>query len=39
MTGAEFVHAPFSQFEAIDTNGNQEITFEEFREFVRRYQP
>ena len=39
MTGAEFVHAPFSQFEAIHTNGNQEITFEEFREFVRRYQP
>jgi Ca2+-binding EF-hand superfamily protein len=39
MTGAEFVQAPFSQFDSIDTNGDQEITFEEFREFVRRYQP
>ena len=39
MTGAEFVQAPFSQFDAIDANGDQGITFDEFREFMRRYQP
>ena len=38
MSGAEFVQARFTQFEAIDANGDQEITFEEFREFMRRYQ-
>jgi Ca2+-binding EF-hand superfamily protein len=38
MSGAEFVQARFSQFEAIDASGDQEITFEEFREFMRRYQ-
>lgn len=37
MTGAEFV--PFSQFDAINANGDQGITFDEFREFMRRYQP
>ncbi len=38
LSGAEFVQAPFSQFDAIDRNGDGEITFEEFREFMRRYQ-
>ena len=38
ISGAEFVQARFTQFEAIDANGDQEITFEEFREFMRRYQ-
>jgi Ca2+-binding EF-hand superfamily protein len=38
MSGAEFVQARFTQFEAIDASGDQEITFEEFREFMRRYQ-
>lgn len=38
LSGAEFVEAPFSQFDAIDRNGDGEITFEEFREFERRYQ-
>ena len=39
LSGAEFVEAPFSQFDAIDANGDQGITFDEFREFMRRYQP
>jgi Ca2+-binding EF-hand superfamily protein len=39
MNGAEFVQAPFSQFDAINANGDQGITFDEFREFMRRYQP
>ena len=38
ISGAEFVQARFTQFEAIDANGDQEITFEEFREFTREYQ-
>jgi Ca2+-binding EF-hand superfamily protein len=38
MSGAEFVQARFTQFEAIDASGDQEITFEEFRDFMRRYQ-
>ena len=38
LSGAEFVEAPFSQFDAIDRNGDGEITFEEFRELERRYQ-
>jgi Ca2+-binding EF-hand superfamily protein len=38
MSGAEFVQARFTQFEAIDANGDQEITLEEFREFIRQYQ-
>jgi Ca2+-binding EF-hand superfamily protein len=37
LSGAEFVQARFSQFEAIDANGDQEITFEEFRDFMGRY--
>lgn len=38
MSGAEFVQARFTQFEAIDASGDQKITFEEFREFIRQYQ-
>jgi Ca2+-binding EF-hand superfamily protein len=38
LSGAEFVEAPFSQFDAIDRNGDGEITFEEFREFMQHYQ-
>jgi Ca2+-binding EF-hand superfamily protein len=38
MSGAEFVQARFTQFETIDASGDQKITFEEFREFMRRYQ-
>jgi Ca2+-binding EF-hand superfamily protein len=37
ISGAEFVQARFTQFEAIDANGDQEITFEEFREFIDQY--
>jgi Ca2+-binding EF-hand superfamily protein len=38
ISGAEFVQARFTQFEAIDASGNQEITFEEFREFMQQFQ-
>jgi Ca2+-binding EF-hand superfamily protein len=38
LSGAEFVEARFSQFDAINANGDQGITFDEFREFERRYQ-
>ena len=38
LSGAEFIEAPFSQFDAIDRNGDGEFTFEEFGEFERRYQ-
>lgn len=37
LSGAEFVQARFMQFEAIDANGDQEITFEEFRAFMGQY--
>ena len=37
MSGAEFVQAPFTQFEAIDADGDQKITLEEFKEFLRQY--
>jgi Ca2+-binding EF-hand superfamily protein len=37
ISGAEFVQARFTQFEAIDANGDQEITFEEFQEFIDQY--
>ena len=37
ISGAEFVQARFTQFEAIDASGDQEITFEEFREFIQQY--
>jgi Ca2+-binding EF-hand superfamily protein len=38
LSGAEFVQARFTQFEAIDASGDQEITFGEFREFMQQYQ-
>ena len=38
ISGAEFVQARFTQFEAIDANGDQEITFEELQQFLRQYQ-
>ena len=38
LSGAEFVQARFMQFEAIDGNGDQEITAEEFRAFIGQYQ-
>ena len=38
MSGAEFVQARFTQFEEIDASGDQEITYEEFREFFQQYQ-
>jgi Ca2+-binding EF-hand superfamily protein len=38
MSGAEFVQARFTQFEAIDASGDQKITVEEFREFMQQYQ-
>ena len=37
ISGAEFVQAPFIQFEAIDANSDQKITIEEFREFIQQY--
>ena len=37
LSGAEFVQARFMQFEAIDANGDQEITPEEFRTFMTQY--
>ena len=39
LSGTEFVQARFMQFDAIDANGDQEITLEEFREFIPQYQP
>ena len=37
LSGAEFVQARFMQFEAIDANGDQAITSEEFRTFIGQY--
>jgi Ca2+-binding EF-hand superfamily protein len=37
LSGAEFVQARFMQFEAMDANGDQEITSEEFRAFISPY--
>jgi hypothetical protein len=37
MSGAEFVQAPFTQFEAIDADRDQKITLEEFRELIQKY--
>jgi Ca2+-binding EF-hand superfamily protein len=37
LSGAEFVQARFMQFEAIDADGDQEITPEEFRAFMGQY--
>ena len=39
LSGSEFVQARFMQFDAIDASGDQEITLEEFREFIPQYQP
>jgi hypothetical protein len=38
LSGSEFVQARFMQFDAIDASGDQEITLEEFREFIPQYQ-
>lgn len=38
LSGSEFVQARFMQFEAIDANGDQEITAGEFRTFMAPYQ-
>ena len=37
LSGSEFVQAPFSQFDAIDANGDQKIDIEEFGEFIQQY--
>lgn len=37
LSGAEFVQARFMRFEAIDANGDQEITADEFRTFMAQY--
>jgi Ca2+-binding EF-hand superfamily protein len=37
LSGAEFVQARFMQFEAIDADGDQEITADEFRTFMAPY--
>jgi Ca2+-binding EF-hand superfamily protein len=37
LSGAEFVQARFMQFEAIDADGDQEITADEFRTFMAQY--
>jgi Ca2+-binding EF-hand superfamily protein len=37
LSGAEFVQARFMQFEAIDADGDQEVTPEEFRAFMAQY--
>jgi hypothetical protein len=37
ISGAEFVQAPFTQFETIDANSDQKITLEEFRELIQQY--
>jgi Ca2+-binding EF-hand superfamily protein len=39
LSGSEFVQARFMQFDAIGASGDQEITLEEFREFIPQYQP
>ncbi|HLT03023.1 MAG TPA: EF-hand domain-containing protein [Geminicoccaceae bacterium] len=37
LSGSEFVQARFMQFDAMDADGDQEITEEEFRTFMSRY--
>jgi Ca2+-binding EF-hand superfamily protein len=37
ISGAEFVQAPFTQFEAIDADHDQKITLEELRELMQQY--
>ena len=37
ISGAEFVQAPFTQFETIDADSDQKITLEEFRELIQKY--
>jgi EF hand/EF-hand domain pair len=39
LSGAEFVQASFTRFEAIDANSDQKITFEELRTLVQQYEP
>ena len=39
LSGSEFVQADSMQFDAIDASTDQEITLEEFREFIPQYQP
>lgn len=39
LSGSEFVQARFTQFEAIDADGDQVIRFEELRDFIERYRP
>ena len=39
LSGGEFVQAPFTRFEAIDTNSDQKIIFEELRDFLQQYRP
>lgn len=37
LSGAEFVQARFMQFDAMDANGDHEITQEEFRAFIAEF--
>jgi Ca2+-binding EF-hand superfamily protein len=37
ISGAEFVQAPFTQFETIDADSDQKITLEECRELIQQY--
>lgn len=39
LSGAEFVQARFTQFDAIDANDDQQVTFEELRDFIQQYRP
>jgi EF-hand domain pair len=39
LSGAEFVQARFTQFDAIDADDDQEMTFEELRGFIQQYRP
>jgi Ca2+-binding EF-hand superfamily protein len=39
FSGSEFVQARFVQFDVIDGDGDQEITFDELREVIEQYRP